>query len=80
MKFCYFYCFWKNITEYALQTYDLATKCFDYSFNYQKGLLYGQLGKTIWMIEMFLDEAEAHPKFSCNTKPVHAFMADTIRV
>jgi hypothetical protein len=34
----------------------------NYSFNYQKGLLYGQLGKTDLMIEMFLDEAEAHLK------------------
>jgi hypothetical protein len=28
------------------------------------------------MIDMFLNETEAHPEFSCNTKPVHAFMAD----
>jgi hypothetical protein len=27
-------------------------------------LLYGQLGKTDLMIEMFLDEAEAHPENS----------------
>jgi tetratricopeptide (TPR) repeat protein len=48
-----------------MQCYDIATNMLsNYSFNYQKGLLYGQLGKTDLMIEMFLDEAEAHPENS----------------
>jgi tetratricopeptide (TPR) repeat protein len=55
----------KVLLEYALQCYDIATDMLsNYSFNYQKGLLYGQLGKTDLMIEMFLDEAEAHPENS----------------
>ena len=55
----------KVLLEYALQAYDLATQMLPtYSFNYQKGLLFGQLGKTSEMIEMFLDEAEAHPENS----------------
>ena len=55
----------KVLLEYALQCYDLATgKLSDYSFNYQKGLLYGQLGKTDMMIEAFLAEAEANPENS----------------
>lgn len=55
----------KVLLEYALQSYDLAAgKLSDYSFNYQKGLLYGQLGKTDMMIEAFLVEAEAHPENS----------------
>ena len=55
----------KVLLDYALQSYDLASnKLSDYSFNYQKGLLYGQLGKTTEMIAMFLDEAEAHPENS----------------
>jgi tetratricopeptide (TPR) repeat protein len=55
----------KVLLEYALQCYDLAAgKLSDYSFNYQKGLLYGQLGKTDMMIEAFLAEAEANPENS----------------
>jgi tetratricopeptide (TPR) repeat protein len=55
----------KVLLDYALQSYDLAAnKLSDYSFNYQKGLLYGQLGKTNAMIDMFLNEAEAHPENS----------------
>ncbi|MBX9888625.1 MAG: tetratricopeptide repeat protein [Flavobacteriaceae bacterium] len=55
----------KVLLKYALQCYDLATgKLSDYSFNYQKGLLYGQLGKTDMMIEAFLAEAEANPENS----------------
>jgi tetratricopeptide (TPR) repeat protein len=55
----------KVLLEYAMQCYDIATNMLsNYSFNYQKGLLYGQLGKTDLMIEMFLDEAEAHPENS----------------
>ena len=55
----------KVLLEYALQSYDIATQMLpNFSFNYQKGLLYGQLGQTDKMIEMFLDEAEAHPENS----------------
>jgi tetratricopeptide (TPR) repeat protein len=55
----------KVLLDYALKSYDLATdKLPDYSFNYQKGLLFGQLGKTDLMIEAFLTEAEAHPENS----------------
>ena len=55
----------KVLLDYALQAYDLGTQMLPtFSFNYQKGLLYGQLGKTDRMIEMFLDEAESHPENS----------------
>ncbi|MDG2430899.1 tetratricopeptide repeat protein [Flavobacterium sp.] len=55
----------KVLLEYALEAYDIATQMLPtFSFNYQKGLLYGQLGQSDKMIEMFLDEAEAHPENS----------------
>jgi hypothetical protein len=40
---------------------DLEAK---YNFNYQKGLLYGQLGNTEMMISTFLDESYANPQNS----------------
>ncbi|NGY36611.1 tetratricopeptide repeat protein [Flavobacterium sp. XN-5] len=55
----------KVLLEYALQAYqtasDLESK---YNFNYQKGLLYGQLGNTEMMISTFLDESYANPQNS----------------
>jgi tetratricopeptide (TPR) repeat protein len=69
----------KVLLDYALKSYDLASdKLPDYSFNYQKGLLYGQLGKTDLMIEAFLTEAEAHPENSVLIQnQFMRFMADS---
>lgn len=54
-----------SLSEYALQAYQLAkTKEPRLNFNYQMGMLYGQLGKTDEMINMFLDEAFANPQSS----------------
>ena len=47
----------KVLLEYALQAYERAIAIDPKSrFNYQMGLLYGQLGKQDLMIEKFLDE------------------------
>ena len=51
--------------EYALKAYQTATEIQpNYNFNYQQGLLYGQLGNFEKMIETFLDEAYANPQNS----------------
>ena len=51
--------------EYALKAYQTATEIqSNYNFNYQQGLLYGQLGNFEKMIETFLDEAYANPQNS----------------
>ena len=51
--------------EYALKAYQTATEIqSNYNFNYQQGLLYGQLGNFEKMIETFLDEAYADPQNS----------------
>ncbi|SHL55140.1 Tetratricopeptide repeat-containing protein [Flavobacterium flevense] len=51
--------------EYALKAYQTATEIQpNYNFNYQQGLLYGQLGNFEKMIETFLEEAYANPQNS----------------
>lgn len=51
----------KVLLDYALKAYQTAVKLqSNFNFNYQIGLLYGQLGNTDLMISTFLDEAFAH--------------------
>jgi tetratricopeptide (TPR) repeat protein len=68
----------KVLLEYALKSYETATAIEpNYNFNYQKALLYGQLGNTEMMIATFLDEAYATPENSNLIKGQLArFMAD----
>jgi tetratricopeptide (TPR) repeat protein len=55
----------KVLLEYALKSYQTASQLEpNYNFNYQIGLLYGQLGNTEMMISTFLDEAFASPQNS----------------
>ncbi|MBC5837439.1 tetratricopeptide repeat protein [Flavobacterium muglaense] len=55
----------KVLLDYALQSYQIAGDLVpNYNFNYQKGLLYGQLGNTQMMIATFLDEAVSTPQNS----------------
>lgn len=55
----------KVLLEYALKSYQTASEVEPkYNFNYQKGLLYGQLGNTEMMISTFLDESYATPQNS----------------
>ena len=55
----------KVLLDYALKSYQMASQLVaQYNFNYQIGLLYGQLGKTEMMISTFLDEAYANPQNS----------------
>jgi tetratricopeptide (TPR) repeat protein len=55
----------KVLLEYALKSYQTASQLEpNYNFNYQIGLLYGQLGNTEMMIATFLDEAFASPQNS----------------
>ena len=50
----------KVLLDYALQAYQTAVQLQpNFNFNYQMGLLYGQLGNTDMMISTFLDEAFA---------------------
>ena len=51
--------------EYALKAYQTATEIQpNYNFNYQQGLLYGQLGNYEMMINTFLNEAFDSPQSS----------------
>ncbi|UFH36351.1 tetratricopeptide repeat protein [Flavobacterium acetivorans] len=55
----------KVLLEYALKAYQTASQLVpNYNFNYQIGLLYGQLGNQEMMISTFLDEAFASPERS----------------
>ncbi len=55
----------KVLLEYALKSYETAElKMPNLNFNYQKGLLYGQLGNMEKMIDTFLDEAYKNPQNS----------------
>lgn len=55
----------KVLLEYALKAYDTATeKSPTLNFNYQKGLIYGQLGNMEKMVDTFLDEAYVNPQNS----------------
>lgn len=68
----------KGLLEYALKTYQLAVQLQpDFNFNYQIGLLYGQLGDQEKMIATFLDEAYANPQNSILIQNQFArFMSD----
>lgn len=51
--------------QYALQAYELALSLEPkFNFNYQMGLIYGQLGNTDMMIDKFLTEAYANQQNS----------------
>jgi tetratricopeptide (TPR) repeat protein len=51
----------KVLLDFALQAYKTAVQLQpNFNFNYQMGLLYGQLGNTDMMISTFLDEAFVH--------------------
>lgn len=51
--------------EYALKAYQTATEIQpNYNFNYQQGLLYGQLGNYEMMINTFLNESFDSPQSS----------------
>jgi tetratricopeptide (TPR) repeat protein len=55
----------KVLLENALKSYQTATDVVpNLNFNFQKGLLYGQLGNPDMMISTFLDEAFANPQNS----------------
>ena len=55
----------KVLLEYALKAYQTASQLVpNYNFNYQIGLLYGQLGNQEMMISTFLDEAFVSPQHS----------------
>jgi len=53
----------KVLLDYALKAYQTAVQLQpNFNFNYQMGLLYGQLGNTDMIISTFLDESFAHPE------------------
>jgi len=55
----------KVVLDYALKSYEMAEmKMPNLNFNYQKGLLYGQLGNLEKMADTFLDEAYVNPQNS----------------
>jgi len=55
----------KVLLEYALKSYQIASELVpDYNFNYQIGLLYGQLGNSEMLISTFLTEAYGNPQNS----------------
>lgn len=55
----------KVLLEYALKSYQTAAELEpNFNFNYQIGLLYGQLSDMQMMISTFLDEAYANPQNS----------------
>jgi tetratricopeptide (TPR) repeat protein len=55
----------KVLLDYALKSYETAElKMPNLNFNYQKGLIYGQLGNMEKMIDTFLDEAFLNPQNS----------------
>ena len=68
----------KVLLDYALKSYQKAVELQpNFNFNYQIGLLYGQLGNIEMMISTFLDEAFANPQNSIQIQNQLArFMAD----
>jgi tetratricopeptide (TPR) repeat protein len=68
----------KVLLEYALKSYQTASEVEPkYNFNYQNGLLYGQLGNTEMMISTFLDESFATPQNSIMIQnQLSRFMSD----
>lgn len=68
----------KVLLDYALKSYQKAVELQpNFNFNYQIGLLYGQLGDVEMMISTFLDEAFANPQNSIQIQNQLArFMAE----
>ncbi|MEZ7506956.1 tetratricopeptide repeat protein [Flavobacterium sp. Arc2] len=68
----------KVLLDYALKSYKTASQIEPkYNFNYQTGLLYGQLGNTEMMISTFLDESFATPQNSIMIQnQLSRFMSD----
>ncbi|WP_035668877.1 tetratricopeptide repeat protein [Flavobacterium sp. 83] len=68
----------KVLLEYALKSYQAATELEpNFNFNYQIGLLYGQLGNQEMMINTFLNEAYANPQNSIQIQnQLSRFMVD----
>ncbi|MBP6182030.1 tetratricopeptide repeat protein [Flavobacterium sp.] len=68
----------KVLLEYALKAYQTATESeANFNFNYQIGLLYGQLGNQEMMISTFLNEAYANPQNSIQIQnQLSRFMVD----
>jgi tetratricopeptide (TPR) repeat protein len=68
----------KVLLEYALKAYQTATEAeANFNFNYQIGLLYGQLGNQEMMINTFLNEAYANPQNSIQIQnQLSRFMVD----
>ena len=55
----------KVLLDYALKSYQTASALEpNFNFNYQIGLLYGQLGNPDMMVETFLNEAYTNPQNS----------------
>nr|WP_294927244.1 tetratricopeptide repeat protein [uncultured Flavobacterium sp.] len=55
----------KVLLEYALKAYETAMQVQpNYNFNFQIGMLYGQLGKTDLMIDLLLTESFKNPQNS----------------
>ena len=55
----------KVLLDYALKSYQAAIEAEpNFNFNYQIGLLYGQLGNIEMMISTYLDDAYANPENS----------------
>lgn len=55
----------KVLLEYALKAYETAMQVQpNYNFNFQIGMLYGQLGKTDTMIDLLLTESYKNPQNS----------------
>jgi len=55
----------KVLLEYALKAYETAMQIQpNYNFNFQIGMLYGQLGKTDHMIDLLLTESYKNPQNS----------------
>jgi tetratricopeptide (TPR) repeat protein len=68
----------KVLLEYALKSYQAAIEQEpNFNFNYQIGLLYGQLGNQEMMITTFLNEAYANPQNSIQIQnQLSRFMVD----
>jgi tetratricopeptide (TPR) repeat protein len=68
----------KVLLEYALKSYQTAVELEpNFNFNYQIGLLYGQLSNMEMMISTFLDEAFTNPQNSIRIQnQLVRFMAD----
>ena len=70
----------KVLLDYALQAYQTASKVQpNYNFNFQIGLLYGQLGKTDLMIETLLTESfQSQQNSNLIQSQLARFMSDDI--